>query len=170
MTTDTNQFDWNKDKPKNSVELTEAQKIEKELNTIHDKLKDDKITIEKAKAELKKINEWLQKKDIDEWYKEQISAAFDKLSNNLEQNIKNIDEEKSKSEIKEIGNLVHQSTNKQLARLKRSIQQPSLERPSDVQEWINKSSKNLLATVHDATKDKNPIAKKIWERMEKLIS
>jgi hypothetical protein len=57
MTTETNKFDWNKDRPKNFVELTEAQKIEAELNAIHDKLKSDEITIEKAKAELKKINE-----------------------------------------------------------------------------------------------------------------
>ncbi|MBO7505019.1 hypothetical protein J6T66_02455 [bacterium] len=45
-----------------------------------------------------------------------------------------MDEEKSKSEIKEIANLVHLSTNKQLARLKRSIQQPTPERPNDVQQ------------------------------------
>ena len=166
---ETNQFDWNKNKPKNFVELTEAQKIEAELNTIHDKLKSDEITIEKAKAELKKINEWLQKKDIDQWYKEKISAAFEKLTKNLEQNIKHLDEKKSIDEIEEIGNLVHQST-KQLARLKRHIQQPTPERPTDVQQWIDESSKNLLSTVHDASQDKNPIAKKVWERMEKLMS
>ncbi len=170
MTTETNKFDWNKDRPKNFVELTEAQKIEAELNAIHDKLKSDEITIEKAKAELKKINEWLQKKDIDQWYKEKISAAFDKLANNLEQNIKNLDEKKSKDEIEKIANLVHQSTNKQLARLKRSIQQPTPERPIDVQEWIDESSKNLLATVHAASQDQHPIAKKVWERMERLMS
>ena len=170
MTTETNHFDWNKDKPKNFVELTEAQIIEAELNAIHNKLKSDEITIEKAKLELKKINEWIQKKDIDKWYKEKISAAFEKLANNLEQNIKKLDEKKSIDEIEEIINLVHQSTNKQLAQLKRSIQKPTLERPTDVQEWINKSSKNLLATVHDASQDKNPIAKKVWERMERLMS
>ena len=163
-------FERKNDAPKNSVELTEAQIIEAELNAIHNKLKSDEITIENAKLELKKINEWLQKKNIDQWYKEQISSAFDKLANNLEKNIKNMDEEKSKSEIKEIANLVHLSTNKQLARLKRYVQQPTPERPIDVQQWIDESSKDLLATIHNAAKDKNPIAKKVWERMERLMS
>ena len=162
-------FERKNDAPKNSVELTEAQTIEAELNAIHNKLKSDEITIENAKLELKKINEWLQKKNIDQWYKEKISSAFDKLANNLEKNIKNMDEEKSKSEIKEIANLVHLSTNKQLARLKRSIQ-PTSERPIDVQQWIDESSKGLLATIHNAAKDQNPVAKKVWERMERLMS
>ncbi|MBO7505018.1 hypothetical protein J6T66_02450 [bacterium] len=50
-------FERKNDAPKNSVELTEAQIIEAELNAIHNKLKSDEITIENAKLELKKINE-----------------------------------------------------------------------------------------------------------------
>ena len=175
MTTENNKFDWkNKDKPQNYVELTESQKIEAELNAIHTKLKNDEITIEKAKSELKKINDWLQKKDIDQWYKEQIATAFDKLTSNLEKNIKKIDQENAKkadiAEIKEIAKLVHQSTNKQLNQLKQSVQHPTPERPKDVQEWINESSENLVATIHNAKKDTNVVARKIWERMEKLMS
>ena len=164
-----NQLDRKKNKPDNFVELTEAQKIEAELNAIHNKLKSDEITIEKAKTELKKINEWLQKKDIDQWYKEKISEAFERLTNNLEQNIKRLDEKKSIDEIEEIANLVHQSTQR-LAQLKRSIQQTTPERPIDVQQWINESSKKLVATIHNATKDRNKWAEKIWKLMEKLMS
>lgn len=174
MPTETNKFDWNKDKPKNYVELTEAQKIEAELNAIYNKLKNDEITIENAKAELKKINDWLQKKDIEQWYKEQISNAFDKLTSNLEKNIQKIDQENSKkadiAEIKEIAKLIQQSTNKQLNQLKRSVQHPTPERQKDVQEWINESSENLIATVSNATKDGNIVARTIWRWMEKLIS
>ena len=174
MTTENNKFDWNKDKPQNYVELTDAQKIEAELNAIHSKLKNDEITIEKAKVELKKINDWLQKKDIDQLYKEKISTAFDKLTSNLEKNIKKIDQENTKkaniAEIKEIAKLVQQSTNKQLDRLKRSVQHPTPERPKDVQKWIEESSKNLIATIHNAKSDNNAVARKIWERIEKLIS
>lgn len=175
MPAENNKFDRkNKDKPQNYVELTEAQKIESELNAIHTKLTEGKLTIENAKAELKKINDWLQKKDIDQWYKEQISNAFDKLSNNLEKNIQKIDQENAQkaniAEIKEIAKLVQQSTNKQLNQLKQSVQRPTPERPKDVQKWIKESSENLIATVHNAKNDTNVVARKIWERMENLMS
>ena len=174
MPTETNKFDWNKNRPKNYVELTEAKKIEAELDAIHTKLSEGKITIENAKFELKKINDWLQKKNIDQWYKEKISNAFDKLTSNLDKNIKNLNAEKAKAEFENekngIVNLVHQSTNKQLARLKRSVQHPTPERPKEVQKWINESSENLVATVNNAAKDDNILARTIWKRMEKLIS
>jgi hypothetical protein len=53
----------NSEKSQNYVELTEGQifeKIKEELNPIQENLAEKKITINDAKSELKKINEWLQ--------------------------------------------------------------------------------------------------------------
>jgi hypothetical protein len=135
-TAESHPFERKKDQPKNYVELTEALKIEKELNAIKDKLVNDNITIEKAKAELKNINDKIQNKQIDQSFKDQISAAFDKLSYNLENNIKNIDAQEAEkfceTEIKTITKLVHNSTNTQLSRLKQSVQNSTSNRPPKV--------------------------------------
>ena len=51
------------EQPKNYVELTEDQifdKIKEDLTPIQENLAEKKITINEAKFELKKINEWLQ--------------------------------------------------------------------------------------------------------------
>ena len=53
----------NNEKSQNYVELTESQifeKIKEDLNPIQENLAEKKITINDAKSELKKINEWLQ--------------------------------------------------------------------------------------------------------------
>jgi hypothetical protein len=53
----------NNEKSQNYMELTENQifeKIKKDLNPIQENLAEKKITINEAKSELKKINEWLQ--------------------------------------------------------------------------------------------------------------
>jgi hypothetical protein len=53
----------NSEKSQNYVELTESQileKIKKDLNPIQENLAEQKITVNEAKSELKKINEWLQ--------------------------------------------------------------------------------------------------------------
>jgi hypothetical protein len=47
----------------NYVEQTEDQiikKIKEDLNPIQENLLEQKITVDEAKSELKKINEWLQ--------------------------------------------------------------------------------------------------------------
>jgi hypothetical protein len=53
----------NNEKSQNYVELTESQifeKIKNDLNPIQENLAEKKITINEAKSELKKINDWLQ--------------------------------------------------------------------------------------------------------------
>jgi hypothetical protein len=53
----------NSKESQNYVELTESQifeKIKEDLNPIQKNLAEKKITINEAKSELKKINEWLQ--------------------------------------------------------------------------------------------------------------
>ena len=127
------------------------------------------LTIENAQAELNKINESLQKKDIEQSYKELIAEAFGRLTNNLKNN-ENIFEQ----EIEEIADLVHQatnlvqSTNKQLSRLKQAMW-PQI-RPPKVQAWINESSLALDSTIHDASKDNNPIASLMGNVMKRLNS
>lgn len=155
----------------NYEELSESQIFEKakeELNPIQENLIEKKITIDEAKSELKKINEWIQWTKLERKDKKEIWKAFEKLMK-LE---KNIDEITLKNEVDEIINLLSIVTKRDLASLKNNIKSnKSLEsRSPEVQDWIEKSSANLDLTIHDATKDKNPIARKIGERMEYLMS
>ena len=161
------------EQPKNYVELTESQifeKIKEDLNPIQENLTEKRITVKEAKSELKKINEWIQWTNLETKDKKEIWKALEKLIK-LE---KDIDENSLKDEVREIINLVETLTKKDLANLKQWIKQNRLwrnpERPAEVQEWIKESSSNLDQTINDATEDKNPIARKIWERMQKLMS
>ena len=163
----------NNEKSQNYVELTESQifeKIKEDLNPIQENLAEKKITINEAKTELKKINEWLQWTKLENKDKKEIWKAFEKLIK-LE---KNVDENTLKNEVEEIIKLVEKLTKKDLAHLKWWVQQNkqrwNTERPIEVQEWINESSNNLVSTINDATKDKNRIARKMGERMEYLVS
>lgn len=163
----------NDNNPQNYVELTENQifeKIKEDLNPIQENLAEKKITINEAQSELKKINEWLQGTKLENKDKKEIWKAFEKLTK-LEENI---DEIALKNEVEQIVKLVEKLTQKDLANLKRWIQQNKQqrnpERPAEVQEWIQESSNNLASTINDASQDQNPIAKKIWERMKKLMS
>jgi len=154
----------NNEKSQNYVELTESQifeKIKEDLNPIQEDLAEKKITVEKAKSELKKINEWLQWTKLEQKDKKEIWKAFEKLIK-LE---KNIDENTLKDEVDEIINLLEQLTKKDLANLKRWIQQNKQrwnpERPTEVQEWIDIASNNLNQTIDDALHDKNRFVRNI---------
>lgn len=164
---------WKEDN-RNYVELEERQifeKIKEDLNPIQENLSEKKITVDEAKSELKKINERLKWTKLEKRDKKEIWDAFEKLAANLENSI---EKNKLKIEFNEIVNLLEKLTKKDLANLKRWIQQNKLqrnpERPTEVQKWINESSNNLASTIHDATQDNNPIAKKIGERMENLMA
>ena len=154
--------------------LSESQifeKAKKELTPIQENLIEKKITIDEAKTELKKINEWLQWTKLEKKDKKEIWKAFEKLIN-LE---KNIDKTALKDEVNEIINLLETLTKKDLANLKHDVvKYKNLtwieNRPEDVQDWIVKSSSDLNQTINNAAEDKNPVARKIWERMQKLIS
>ena len=102
--------------------------------------------------------------------KKELWKAFENLIK-LE---KNIDENSLKDEVNEIINLLETLTRKDLANLKRGIQKNKQwrnpERPTEVQEWIDESSENLDLTIHNAAEDKNPIARKIGERIKYLMS
>jgi len=163
----------NNEKSQNYVELTESQifeKIKEDLNPIQENLAEKKITINDAKSELKKINEWLQWTKLENKDKKEIWKAFEKLIK-LE---KNIDENTLKNEVEEIIKLIEKLTKRDLAHLKWWVQQNkqrwNTERPTEVQKWINESSNNLVSTINDAKKDKNRIARKMGERMEYLMS
>ena len=162
----------NHENSQNYVELTESQifeKIKEDLNPIQENLAEKKITVDEAKSELKKINEWLQWTKLEQKDKKEIWKAFEKLIK-LE---KNIDENTLKDEVEEIVKLVENLTKKDLANLKQGIQQNkqwrSPERPAEVQKWIDIASTDLDSTINDATNDKNPIARKIGEWMQYLM-
>ena len=157
----------NSEKSQNYVELTESQifeKIKKDLSPIQENLAEKKITINEAKSELKKINEWLQWTKLEKKDKKEIWKAFEKLIK-LE---KNIDENTLKNEVDEIVKLVEKLTKKDLADLKWNVQQNKQrrnpERPAEVQEWIDKASDNLKSLPDN---DENLVAnwalKKIHE-------
>ena len=158
---------------RNSENLSEKEifeKIKEDLSPIQENLSEKKITVDEAKSELKKINEWLQWTKLENKDKKEIWKAFEKLIK-LE---KNIDENTLKNEVDEISNLLETLTKKDLANLKRWVRQNKRqrnpERPTNVQQWINKSSNNLASTIDDASQDNNPIARKFGERMKKLMS
>ena len=148
----------------NHEKLSERQifeKIKEDLNPIQENLSEKKITVDEAKSELKKINEWLQWVNLEQKYKKEIWNAFEKLVK-LE---KNIDENVLKDEVNEVITLLDKVTKRDLENLKRDI-----DRPIEVQKWINKSSKNLDLTINDASKDKNKIASWIGNVMKWLNS
>ena len=158
----------------NYDKLTENQifeKIKEDLTPIQESLSEKKITVDEAKNELQKINERLQWSNLEKKDKKEIWKAFEKLIN-LE---KNIDETALKDEVNEIINLLETLTKKDLANLKHDVvKYKNLtwieNRPEDVQDWIVKSSSDLNQTINNAAEDKNPVARKIWKRMQKLIS
>ena len=157
----------------NYVELTESQifeKIKKDLYPIQENLSEKKITVDEAKGELKKINEWIQWTKIEIKDKKEIWKAFEKLSK-LE---RNIDENTLKNEVEEITKLLDNLIQKDLASLKKNIIQKhtpwQTERKPEVQQWIDLASNNLEKTIHEASQDKNPIANRVWKAMEWLNS
>ena len=151
-------------------ELSESQifdKAREELNPIQENLIEKKITIDEAKSELKKINEWIQWTKLEKKDKKEIWKAFEKLMK-LE---KNIDEITLKNEVDEIVNLLKIITKRDLVNLKKNIKNKKIEtRSPDVQDWIEKSSKNLDLTINDASEDSNPIAKWAGRAMKRLNS
>jgi len=165
---------WKENKPNKHEELTEweiFEKIKQEIAPLQESLSTKSITVHEAKSELKRINEWIKWTNLQKEKQQKLWNAFDKLTKNLE---KNIDKNNLQTELNEIVTLLENLTQKDLASLKQGIQQSkrqrNSERPDDIQQWIDESSKEFLATIHDASQDQNPVAKKVWERMEKLMS
>ena len=163
----------NNQNSKNYVELTEGQifeKIREDLNPLQENLSEKKITVDEAKTELKKINEWIQWSKLEKKDKKEIWKAFEKLIK-LEENI---DEISLKNEVDGIINLLRTITKRDLANLKRWIQQNkqwwNSERTPEVQEWIDVALKNFDSTVNEASEDKNPIANRAWRVMKRLNS
>ena len=158
---------------KNSENLSEKEvfeKIKEDLNPIQENLSEKKITINEAKSELKKINEWLQSTKLEQKDKKELWEAFNKLTKNLE---KNVDENNLQTEFKEVINLLETFTNRELSHLKWSISKTNhytSERLPEVQEWIEQSSKSLVTTIDEASNDSNIIARTIGKRMKNLIS
>lgn len=136
----------NNENSQNPVESTESQifeKIKEDLSPIQENLAKKKITVDEAKSELKKINEWLQWANIEQQDKKEIWKAFEKLIK-LE---KDIDDNSLKNEVDEIIKLLETLTKKDLANLKQSIQKTknilTHERPIEVQEWIYMAANNI---------------------------
>ncbi len=152
------------------VESQIFKKIKEELVPIQENLAEKKITIDDAKTELKKINEWIQWTKLEQKDKTEIWKVFEKLAK-LEQNV---DENALKDEVDEVIKLLENLTRKDLASLKQTIQQTNFqwnfERPVAVQQWIDMASNNLETTIHEASQDRNLIARKIGERMERLMA
>ena len=157
---------------KNDKNLSEHEvfkKIKEDLNPIQENLSEKKITVNEAKSELKKINEWIQWTKLENKEKKQIWKAFEKLIK-LEENI---DETSLKNEVNEIWDLLEKLTQKDLANLKYDIQQTKQRtnnRPPEVETWIKQSSKDLTETIDKASKDSNIIARTVGSWMQKLMS
>lgn len=158
---------------KNTKKLPESQifeNIKKQLDPIQENLIEKKITINDAKDELQKINEWIQWTKLEKEDKEEVWKVFE----NLIKSENDIDENSLKNEFNEIIKLLEKSSQRDLANLKQRIKQNNQQwnfgRSIEIQQWIEESSKNLSSTINDASQDKNPIARKIGKWMQKLIS
>ena len=159
---------------RNSENLSKKEvfeKIKKDLSPIQENLSEKKITVDEAKSELKKINEWLQWSKLETKDKKEIWKAFEKLVN-LE---KNIDENTLKNEVNEIIQLLEAITKRDLANLKHTVIGSKKfneiqNRPPEIQEWIKESSLALDSTINDATQDSNPIANRTGKIMKRLNS
>jgi len=156
----------------NYVELQERQILEKikdDLNPIQEDLLEKKITVDDARYELKKINEWIQWTKLEQEDKKEIWKAFEKLVK-LEENI---DENLLKDEVEEIIKLVEKLTKKDLVNLKQGIQQNhqwwNPERRIEVQEWINVASNNLNKTINNAAEE-SWFSGFVWRMMKRLNS
>ena len=158
------------EQPKNYVELTESQifeKIKNDLNPIQENLSEKRMTIEDAKDELKKINERIQWTKLEQEKKKEIWNTFDILIKNIEENF----EKKSlEREFNKIINLLETLIKKDLASLKRWIQQNKQrrnpERPTEVQEWINLASNNLESLPDN---DTNWIANRALKKIHEYL-
>ena len=155
----------------NNEDLTKSQifeKARKELNPIQENLAEKKITIDEAGAELKKINEWIQWTNLEQKDKKEIWKVFEDLAK-LEQNV---DKNVLKNGVDEIIKLLEGLTQKDLASLKQTLKQTdfqwSFDRPTEVQQGIQGSSKNLDLTINDASEDKNIIASWVGKAMKRL--
>ena len=143
--------------PQDYEELAEweiLEKIKEGLKSIKNKLlktsetSEKEVAIDEAKNELNKINEWIKWTNLKETKKEELWSAFDKLAQNLEQNI---NQNNLQTEFNEIMSLLEGLTQRDLASLEWDIlewdikkkQRRNPERPTDVQKWIDESSDNL---------------------------
>lgn len=155
---------------KNHEKLAESQifeKIKEDLNPIQENLVEKKITVDEAKSELKKIDEWLKWTNLEQKEKKNIWKAFEKLIR-LEEDV---DVNTLNDEVGEIINLLENITKGDLANLKNEVGVKWINgRPIKVQEWIEEASNDFESVVSNALEDKNPIARKIGKWMKKLMS
>jgi len=145
------------------------ERIKEELKPIQESLSEKKITIDEVKTELKRIGERIQETKLEKKDKKEIWKAIESLLISE----KNIDENTLNEKVEDIIKIIKTLTKKDLAKLKKNIQQDSqrsVERPIEVQQWIDIASNNLEMTIHEASHDQNPIARKIGERMENLMA
>lgn len=152
------------------VESQIFERIKEELNPIQENLVEKKITIDEARTELKRINEWIQWIELEQKDKKEVWKIFENLVK-LEQIV---DENVLRDEVNEVIKLLENLTRKDLASLQQTVQQMNFqwnfERPVVVQQWIDMASNDLETTIHGASQDRNPIARKMGERMERLMA
>ena len=144
------------------------KKAQAELEPIQQNLLEKKVTIDEAKQELQRINEWLQWANIENRDKKRLGKAFDKLLN-LE---KNIDELSLKDEVDKIDDLLEKLTRADLRKLRNNVllsnrnktvdTQRIKDRNPDVKEWILMADANLK----NLPDDENNFANKLvgWIR------
>lgn len=129
-----------KETSKNNLE-TANDALKKELKNLKDQVEKENNSKETPKGTTEKI---------------ELRPAEKQTSNDLENFLDNAYKTESKKSTQ------HQPNNDQQWR--------NPERPPEVWDWINESSNNFTSTINEASKDKNPIARKIGERMEYLMS
>ena len=157
---------------KNHENLSENEifeKVKEEITPIQENLSEKRITVEKARDDLQKINERIQSSKLEKKDKKEFWKAFEKLTK-LE---KNVDEKHLKVEVDKIINLLEIHTKSDLANLEHDVQKiknQSPERSAEAKEWLKKASQNLEETISSAENDDNLVASFAGKLMKKLMS
>lgn len=160
------------EKFQNSEGLTEGyllEELKKSLTSIQKDLA-ERNTVDEAKNELKRINGLFKQVKLEQrdnqgiW---KISEMLTGLEGTVDKNV-------LKDEVNEVVKFLERLTQKDLASLKKTLQQTNFEvasgRSIEARIWIDVASNNLNKVIGEASQDKNPIARKMGEWMENLMA
>jgi len=159
--------------PKNYVELTNDMVLERakeELNKLQlsfENLKNNAKKSPKNNDKLDKINNLVQKSELDQTDKEQFVKALDDLKLSIENiNNENINTENLKNKFDKVTNLLDSLIQKELDNLKNDVQNPRTSnhnkwsqwlfiRPKEVEIGIEESSEKIPQLIKDAKNDRS---------------
>ena len=153
-------FERKNNVPKNYVELPEQQQIFNDLSKLETELANKqtlaqrKETLNQVKSKLRKMTERIQKSNLEKKDKEKVFIELNIFQENIDQNI---NQESLNNQFKDILNSLDQIIQTELKTLRSSIFwfNSKTQRPTEVQQWIDKSSEKIPELIAAAKNDKS---------------